>query len=82
MAVNRMESKEEKKKNKFRKFSKLEEALNQQVIGQDGAVSPSAGVKALRADMKIRVAKSGSLLFLGFSPGVGKTFLARSLGGS
>src|SRR4030088_2428647 len=71
--LNRMEQKE------AQKLLKMEEALEQQVIGQDEAViAISKALRRSRADLKDPRRPIGSFIFLG-PTGVGKTFLARSL---
>src|SRR3981081_3077794 len=71
--LNRMEQKE------AQKLLKMEEALEQQVIGQDEAViAISKALSRSRADLKDPRRPIGSFIFLG-PTGVGKTFLARSL---
>jgi ATP-dependent Clp protease ATP-binding subunit ClpC len=71
--LNRMEQKE------AQKLLKMEEELNQQVIGQDEAViAISRALRRSRADLKDPRRPIGSFVFLG-PTGVGKTFLARSL---
>ena len=73
--LNRMEQKE------AQKLLKMEEELKQQVIGQDEAViAISKALRRSRADLKDPRRPIGSFIFLG-PTGVGKTFLARSLGG-
>jgi len=57
----------------------MEEALKQQVIGQDeGVIAISKALRRSRADLKDPRRPIGSFIFLG-PTGVGKTFLARSL---
>src|SRR5271167_2109387 len=71
--LNRMEDKE------AQKLLKMEEELEQQVIGQDEAViAISKALRRSRADLKDPRRPIGSFIFLG-PTGVGKTFLARSL---
>src|SRR5580693_8683938 len=71
--LNRMEQKE------AQKLLKMEEELEQQVIGQDEAViAISKALRRSRADLKDPRRPIGSFIFLG-PTGVGKTFLARSL---
>jgi ATP-dependent Clp protease ATP-binding subunit ClpC len=71
--LHRMEQKE------AQKLLKMEEELEQQVIGQDEAViAISKALRRSRADLKDPRRPIGSFIFLG-PTGVGKTFLARSL---
>src|ERR1700682_2102000 len=71
--LNRMEQKE------AQKLLNMEEALKQQVIGQDeGVIAVSKALRRSRADLKAPRRPIGSFIFLG-PTGVGKTFLARSL---
>jgi ATP-dependent Clp protease ATP-binding subunit ClpC len=71
--LSRMEDKE------AQKLLKMEEELEQQVIGQDEAViAISKALRRSRADLKDPRRPIGSFIFLG-PTGVGKTFLARSL---
>ena len=71
--LNRMEQKE------AQRLLKMEEELEQQVIGQDEAViAISKALRRSRADLKDPRRPIGSFIFLG-PTGVGKTFLARSL---
>src|ERR1700739_1703206 len=71
--LNRMERKE------AQKLLKMEEELQEQVIGQEEAViAISKALRRSRADLKDPRRPIGSFIFLG-PTGVGKTFLARSL---
>ena len=71
--LHRMEQKE------TQRLLKMEEELEQQVIGQDEAViAISKALRRSRADLKDPRRPIGSFIFLG-PTGVGKTFLARSL---
>jgi ATP-dependent Clp protease ATP-binding subunit ClpC len=71
--LHRMEQKE------TLRLLKMEEELEQQVIGQDEAViAVSKALRRSRADLKDPRRPIGSFIFLG-PTGVGKTFLARSL---
>ena len=71
--LNRMEQKE------TQRLLKMEEELEQQVIGQHEAViALSKALRRSRADLKDPRRPIGSFIFLG-PTGVGKTFLARSL---
>src|SRR5712672_2935484 len=71
--LNRMEQKE------AQRLLKMEEELQQQVIGQDEAViAISKALRRSRADLKDPRRPIGSFIFMG-PTGVGKTFLARSL---
>jgi len=71
--LNRMEQKE------AQRLLKMEEELEQQVVGQDEAViAISKALRRSRADLKDPRRPIGSFIFLG-PTGVGKTFLARSL---
>jgi ATP-dependent Clp protease ATP-binding subunit ClpC len=71
--LNRMEQKE------TQRLLKMEEELEQQVIGQHEAViAISKALRRSRADLKDPRRPIGSFVFLG-PTGVGKTFLARSL---
>src|SRR6195256_1854683 len=71
--LNRMEQKE------TQRLLKMEDELQQQVIGQDEAViAISKALRRSRADLKDPRRPIGSFIFLG-PTGVGKTFLARSL---
>src|SRR5215469_3946683 len=71
--LNRMEQKE------TQKLLKMEEELEEQVIGQHEAViAISKALRRSRADLKDPRRPIGSFIFLG-PTGVGKTFLARTL---
>jgi len=71
--LHRMEQKE------TQRLVKMEEELEQQVIGQDEAViAISKALRRARADLKGPRRPIGSFIFPG-PTGVGKTFLARSL---
>jgi ATP-dependent Clp protease ATP-binding subunit ClpC len=71
--LNRMEQKE------TQRLLKMEEELEQHVIGQHEAViAISKALRRSRADLKDPRRPIGSFIFLG-PTGVGKTFLARSL---
>jgi ATP-dependent Clp protease ATP-binding subunit ClpC len=71
--LNRMEQKE------TQRLLKMEEELEQQVIGQNEAViAISKALRRSRADLKDPRRPIGSFIFLG-PTGVGKTFLTRSL---